>query len=152
MITSQACKNKRNETILRWNLWEGYLDSLGNLADGLNAIRKKDFDRQIKEIDALIKGISNEILASRSHPENWYPLFLKVKGSFWQDISNRLQQLITVGGSSFDLETLNKLQEFSRQIEQHNLAIERTITNCCHGFLFSKILPDCSVNLNFPKR
>ena len=128
MITSQACKNKRNETILRWNLWEGYLDSLGNLADGLNAIRKKDFDRQIKEIDALIKGISNEILASRSHPENWYPLFLKVKGSFWQDISNRLQQLITVGGSSFDLETLNKLQEFSRQIEQHNLAIERTIT------------------------
>lgn len=128
IVTAQACKNMPDEPLFRWDLWQGYLDTLSNLTWILTGMRKAEFDQQVEEINLRISSMHAEILAVRDQQDLWYPLFLKVSGPFWQDLSRRLMELVEVGRSAFDLETLRKLQEVTAQVERHHTAVERTIS------------------------
>ncbi len=128
IVTAQACKNMPDEPLFRWDLWQGYLDTLSNLTETLTGMRKAKFDQQVEEINLRISAIHAEILAARDQQDLWYPLFLKVSGPFWQDLSRRLMELVEVGRSAFDLETLRKLQEVAAQVERHHVAVHRTIS------------------------
>jgi cyclic beta-1,2-glucan synthetase len=127
IVTAQACKNMPDGPIFRWDLWQGYLDTLANLSETLMGMRKPEFDQQVVSINRRILAIHTEILSVRSQPERWYPLFLKVSGPFWQDLSHRLMELVEVGRSAFDLAALGKLQEVAAQVERHHIAVQRTI-------------------------
>ncbi len=128
IITAQACKRMPSEPAFRWELWQGYLDTLANLTELLTGMRKAEFDQQVEAINQRILAIHAEILAVRLKPELWFPLYLKVSGPFWQDLSHRLMELVMVGRSAFNLATLGKLQEVAAQTERHHLAVQRTIT------------------------
>jgi cyclic beta-1,2-glucan synthetase len=128
IITSQACINMADAPIFRWDLWQGYLDTLANLTETLTDMRKAEFVQQVEEINQKIAAIRAEILAVRSQSEHWYSLYLKVSGAFWHDLSRGLMQLVEVGCSAFDLEALQKLQEVTAQVERHHTAVQRTIT------------------------
>jgi cyclic beta-1,2-glucan synthetase len=128
IVTAQACKTMPDEPIFRLDLWQGYLDTLSNLTEMLTGMRKAEFALQVEEINRRITAINAEILAVRSQPDRWYPLYLKASGPFWQDLSRRLMELVVVGRSAFDLETLGKLQEVAAQVERHHTAVQRTIT------------------------
>lgn len=128
IVTAQACKTMPGEPIFRWDLWQGYLDTLANLTETLTGMRKAEFDEQVEGINQRITAIHTEILSVRSQPDCWYSLLLKVSGPFWQDLSHRLMELVIVGRSAFDLETLEKLQEVTAQTERHHLAVLRTIS------------------------
>ena len=91
-------------------------------------MRKAEFDQQVEAINQRILAIHAEILAVRLKPERWFPLYLKVSGPFWQDLSHRLMELVMVGRSAFNLATLGKLQEVAAQTERHHLAVQRTVT------------------------
>ncbi|MCJ7810946.1 MAG: hypothetical protein MUP62_01925, partial [Dehalococcoidia bacterium] len=128
IIVAQACKTMPDELIFRWDLWQGYLDTLSNLTEMLTDMRKAEFVRQVEEISQRIAKIRDEILAVRAEPERWYVLYQSASGPFWHDLSRRLMELIEVGRSAFDLETLRKLQEVAAQVERHHMAVQRTIT------------------------
>ncbi|MGA9396735.1 MAG: glucoamylase family protein [Anaerolineaceae bacterium] len=127
IIAIQACKSIPNGRIFRWDLWQGYLDTLSNLTEILMGMRKAEFDLEVEEINRRILIMHDEILAARTDPSLWYALFQNVNGPFWQDLSNRLIRLVKVGRSAFDLEALQKLQEVSAQVERHHQAIQRTL-------------------------
>lgn len=128
IITAQACKTMPDEPLFRWDLWQGYLDTLANLTETLAGMRKAEFDQQVEEINRRIAVIHAEILSKKLLPDRWYQLFQKVRGPFWQDLSQRLMDLVKVGSSAFDLVTLGKLQEVASQLERHHIAVDRTIT------------------------
>ena len=79
IVTAQACKTMPDEPIFRWDLWEGYLDTLSNLTQTLTEMRKAEFDQQVEGINHRIAAIRTEIISARSHPERWYLLVLKSK-------------------------------------------------------------------------
>jgi len=128
IVTAQGCKTMPYEQVFRWDLWQGYLDTLSNLTETLTGMKITEFDHQVEEINLRITRIQTNILAVRSQPEHWYSLFLTVSGSFWEDLSSRLMKLLEVGRSAFDLKTLEKLQEVAAQVQRHHLAVQRTIT------------------------
>lgn len=128
IIVTQACKKMPDELIFRWDLWQGYLDTLANLTETLTGMRKAEFDQQVEEINRRITQMHFEILAVQTEPSQWYALFKEVSGPFWLDLSNRLIELVKVGRSAFDLEALRKLQEVTAQVERHHLAIQRTLS------------------------
>ncbi len=128
IVTAQACRSMADEPVFRWDLWQGYLDTLANLTETLTGMRKAEFTQQVGEINQQIAAIHAEILAVQSQPARWYPLYLKVSGLFWQDLSRRLMELVKVGRSAFNLEALAKLQEVAAQVERHHIAVHRTIT------------------------
>ena len=127
IITAQAAKSMPSTFIFRWELWQGYLDTLSNLTEILTGMRKPEFDRQVEEIDARIFKMRDKILAVRTEPRQWYSIFQVVSGSFWQDLSSRLGELVTVGSSAFTLESLRKLEEVASQVDRHHQAIQRTL-------------------------
>jgi cyclic beta-1,2-glucan synthetase len=128
IVTAQACKTMPEESVFRWDLWQGYLDTLSNLTETLTGMRKAEFDQQVEEINRQITAIHAEIMAVQSQPARWYPLYLKVSGPFWQNLSRCLMELVKVGSSAFNLEALGKLQEVAAQVERHHIAVHRTIT------------------------
>lgn len=128
IVTSQACKEILGQPIFRWDLWQGYLDTLSNLTEMLKEMRKPEFDQQVEAINHVIDKLHANILLVRPHPERWYRLFKYASGPFWQDISTRLMELVKVGRSAFALSTLEKLQEVAAQVERHHTAVRRTIT------------------------
>ena len=127
IVTAQACKGMPLERIFRWDLWQGYLDTLSNLTEILKGMHKSEFDRPVQEINHKITEMNDKILAVRMEPARWFALFQAANGLFWPDLSKRLIELIDVGSAAFDLETLRKLQEVASQIERHHLAIQRTL-------------------------
>jgi cyclic beta-1,2-glucan synthetase len=76
-----------------------------------------------REINRMVKTIET----ARNDRGQWYAVFLEATGPFWQKVSNSLLKLITAGRADFDLETLRSLQRIASQIEQHHLAVQRTI-------------------------
>lgn len=127
IVMAQACKTMPDEAVFRWNLWQGYLDTLANLTETLTAMRKTEFTRQVEAINHCILEIRAEILAVRTEPQRWYGLYQKINGPFWQDLSRRLMELVEVGRSAFDLDALRKLQEVAAQVERLHLAVQRTL-------------------------
>ena len=128
LVTAQACKAMPEDRIFRWDLWQGYLDTLSNLTETLIGMRKAEFSSQVEEINRRILAIRIEILSVQNQTGRWYTLYSKVSGPFWNDLSRRLMELVEVGRSAFDLKTLEKLQEVAAQVERHHIAVKRTIT------------------------
>jgi cyclic beta-1,2-glucan synthetase len=127
IITAQACKSMQKERIFRWDLWQGYLDTLSNLTEILKGMRKAEFDHQVVEINQRIAQMHDEILAVRKDPNHWYHLFQTASGQFWPELSSRLIELVKVDRSAFDLEALRRLEEVAAQVERHHQAIQRTL-------------------------
>ncbi|HEX9089876.1 MAG TPA: glucoamylase family protein, partial [Anaerolineales bacterium] len=128
IVSAQACKNMSTERIFRWDLWQGYLDTLSNLTEILKGMGKDEFTHQVEEINRRISRMREEILAVRRQADRWFGLFQTADGQFWPDLSNRLIELIKIGSTAFDLEALRKLQEVAAQVGRHHQAIQRTLT------------------------
>ncbi len=127
VVTAQACRSMPTERIFRWDLWQGYLDTLSNLTNILSGMQKAEYDSLVQEISHKITKMNNDILAVRKEPNRWFALFQTVNELFWPDLSKNLIELIEVGSKAFDLEALRKLQEVAAQVERHHLAIQRTL-------------------------
>lgn len=127
IVTAQACKSMPTERIFRWDLWQGYLDTLSNLSEILSGMQKAEYNNLVQEISQKIGKMKDDILEARLEPNRWFAQFQTVNGSFWPDLSKRLIELIEVGSIAFDLEALRKLQEVAAQVERHHLAIQRTL-------------------------
>ena len=140
IVTAQACKAIPDEPIFRWDLWQGYLDTLSNLTETLSGMRKAECTQQIEEIDRGISAIRSEILVERSQPDHWYSLYQRTSGPLWQNLSRLLMELLEVGCTAFDLATLGKLQEVVAQVERHHSAVQHTITELVSWIpLFDKL-------------
>ena len=113
--------------VFRWELWQGYLDTLSNLTQTLKEIQNPDFMRKIEEINRKIAAIRLEILSVESYPERWYPLYLKVSGPFWLELSHLLMGLVEISHPAFDQKSLGNLKEITEQVERHHSAVQRTI-------------------------
>ena len=127
IVTAQACKTIPEEPIFRWDLWQGYLDTLSNLTETIKSMCKEDLFQNVEKINHRIDEICIEIIAARNKPEKWYSLYLELSGPFWKDLSTRLLNLVEEGRSTFDLRSLEMLQEVTAQVEQHHNAVHRTI-------------------------
>jgi cyclic beta-1,2-glucan synthetase len=149
IIIAQACKNMPCERIFRWDLWQGYLDTLSNLTEILKGMRKAEFDLQVKEIELRILKMRNEILSARTVPSKWYMLFQIADGQFWQDLSKRLALLVKVGRSAFDLEALQKLQGVAAQVDRHHQAIQRTLNELVPWVILLEKVPAVFNGPNF---
>ena len=129
IVTARACRTMPKEPVFRWDLWQGYLDTLANLDEILSGLRTGKFENQVEGVSHQLAKIRTEILNIRNLPERWYPLYLKISGAFWQDLSKRLMELVVTGQSVFNLKSLEKLQEVAAQIERHHLSIQRILND-----------------------
>ncbi len=128
IIITQACIKTPRDRIFRWAHWQGYLDTISNLTSTLNTMRNKQHDHIIEKINHQIEQMEDEIWHLKTEPNRWYELYLNVNGKFWPDLSNQLIELIDVGRSTFNLDSMRNLQEVATQVGRHHQVIKRTIT------------------------
>ena len=131
IVVSQACQVMAQQVIFRWELWQGYLDTLSILLETLTNQAKAKDTEQIVEVVERIESMRQRILAAKERPGLWYDLFKEVTGPFWKAISACLLELVSQrqsgGGGNLDLATLRVLQQIAAQIERQHLAVQRTI-------------------------
>lgn len=127
IVVSQACQNMKDEPVFRWELLQGYLDSLTSLADVLSTIRNVETPKGIKEVNTLISDIKLKIDNAKFEPEQWYPIFLHIENVFHPEIYEKLLSLIDVSEGAFDHENLSKLKLIGSQIRQHQQTVRHSI-------------------------
>ncbi len=145
MIVSQASQEITRAPVMRWELWQGYLDSLSLLTEFLDqwmtfrapaaaplpAIKAQTTPPaaplQMQSIQEQVQTVAAQIAAAREHPEQWMTLMRAVSGPFWQELSGCLAELITTPVSGSRLDLLHNLQEIASQIERQHAAMQRTV-------------------------
>jgi cyclic beta-1,2-glucan synthetase len=152
IVTARACRAMEEEPVFRWEMWQGYLDTLSLLGETLTGLhqvaqanlnapaaarrsaaegvptRPSDAVRQLTEIEQKIYAMTEQITGAREEPRRWYGLYQTASGPFWEDVSGRLAALIASGRAVFDLESLRGLQEVASQVAHFHLAAQRTIS------------------------
>ncbi len=142
IVTTQACLGIPDETIFRWSLWQGYLDTLSNLVEISNSMVKTTSNKDLNQLIQLIVAMREKINSIKDFPEQWYPLYLQVSGPFWSQLSQLLMSLVKATPSIFNQETLAQLEAVSTQIARHHNAVERTITELAPWILLLEKIPD----------
>jgi cyclic beta-1,2-glucan synthetase len=129
IIIAQASRELPRQRVFRWELWQGYLDTLTNLNEILAGMpkTKTQLDGKAEEIDRRITEMNDQILALRSDTSRWYAHFQTVTKEFWPDLSNHLIDVIKTGRTAFTLESLRRLQEAAAHVERHHQAIQQTL-------------------------
>ncbi len=133
IVTAQSCRMLPEAPIFRWELWQGYLDSLAMLRGTLKSLYRSPHTRpsgtvhQQVEIEEKIDGITQRIRAVKDTPRSWYALFQEISGPFWIGLAEDLGKLVSAGPIIFDLETLRSLQQIAAQIERQHLSVQRII-------------------------
>lgn len=139
IVTAQACYAMHHAPIFRWELWQGYLDSLFMLSDQLSqwtpAEDKQDGSQTtspdgsvfVRSAQEQIEAMSIRIRAAQNYPEQWYTLFQNASGPFWQELSGCLTELVTSQMPTAGVDLLNALGEVANQIERQHTTVQRTI-------------------------
>lgn len=127
IVVAQACQNMPSERVFRWELWQGYLDSLANLIDTLSTIRNTEFCEEIRTINKQISDLQAEIRSVKAKPDQWYSLFIHIKDKFWPKISQQLLRLINISEKTFDHKKLSELKIIISHLDQHQKTVHRSI-------------------------
>lgn len=133
IVTAQACQSLPLMPIFRWQLWQGYLDTLAILQEVFTRVNQSSNTRPVgsvqvqEEILAKMRAMSARIRAVENEPRQWYALFREVSGPFWQDLSTQLGKLVSAKPAIFTLEDLQMLTQVSAQLERQHLSVQRTL-------------------------
>ena len=138
---AQACQKMPSERIFRWELWQGYLDSLTNLMDILFTIHNKELSGEIRIIEKEILNLQAEIRSVKTQPDKWYPLFVQINAKFWPKITQQLLQLIDTSEKGFDRIKLSELKIIMSHLGQHQKTIDRSVAKFLPWVPFLRKIP-----------
>ena len=142
IVTAQACLSLPNDPIFRWQLWQGYIVSLSDLAETLPQSDLGEVVQHVGAIRRVIAALQKDILEVKTQPERWYGLFAKASGSLWTEISQHLMALVEAGSQAFNPVALSKLRDAASQIERQHQAVRRTIRELTPWFALLESLPE----------
>ncbi|HZK19970.1 MAG TPA: glucoamylase family protein, partial [Treponemataceae bacterium] len=140
VVVSQACKKNPSETVLRWDLFHGYLDLVSNLAELLTTIGNTEKKEDIKKIAKRLSHITSEIHEVKFKPEQWYSTFTYIEETLYPEITEQLLRMIQNTETVFDQKKLSELKLLALQVQQHQQLIKNSIQELIPWMpLFGKI-------------
>lgn len=150
IVIAQACKTLPNQPIFRWELWQGYLDSLSIFKENFTDLAgSKTLGSGQKQIIDQVSAMQERIKAVQNHPEQQYTLFQEITGPFWKRLSEDLVKQVQDKESRYALETLRQLQVVANQVERQHLSVSRTIQELVPWIPLLEAPPDLLKSENF---
>ncbi len=124
LALKQGCLALSHDPVLRWQRWQGLLDTLGLLAEIVEGLEWDGVDRAVAPLEAHLAQIRQQVLAVRDDPAGWAPLLTSLCDDGLRELDQRLTSLVESGAHALDPTTLRHLGIWSEQVHRHLLAAQ----------------------------
>ncbi|MEE9617071.1 MAG: glucoamylase family protein, partial [Anaerolineae bacterium] len=111
-----------HEPVLRWQRWQGLLDTLSILAETVE--EGMDLQEAGTVLVAHLAHIRQQVLALRDDPAGWPLLLTRLNDDGWQELEHLLLSLVKAGSSALDATTLRNLRFWSGQVRHQLLNMQ----------------------------
>ena len=121
----QGCVAMPQQTVWRWEAWQGLIDLLLLLAESLPAQAQpgvataKGDEVESSLLLAHLAQIQSRVLAVRSDPAQWQPLLTELVTQGQQTINQQLVSLLTANAGVLSSEVLENCRIYADRIEHH---------------------------------
>jgi cyclic beta-1,2-glucan synthetase len=123
----QGCRALPQAPVLRWQTWEGGLDTLSLLDDVMNDLEAAGLESAITPCRARLARIQGQILAIENHRQAWAPLLPQLVDEFENELVRLLTSLVESATQAIDAETLRRLSFSVDRARNHLYGMKREI-------------------------
>jgi len=120
--------------ILRWDTFQGFLDTLDLISDLFQNIEEDSLiTEDARNIVSLIKDVRSQISEKKGNPDLWIKIVEQIDDSvygretFWQDLDNVLIDFVENYSTEVSLEFLRQIRLFANQLRRQLEASFREI-------------------------
>ncbi len=115
MALREGCIGLQNAKILRWQRWQGLLDTL-DVLDDIVVHFKKDASEAVSPVQSQWDHIRSHVLAVRDEPKQWVSLLHQLEKNDLPELDRRLADMVETKGHLLNAGDLNSLRLWTQRI------------------------------------
>jgi cyclic beta-1,2-glucan synthetase len=113
----QGCLQTLHTPVLRWEIWQGLLDTLDLLLEPMDKLVTPETTLACKALEKHLLDVRSLILAVKDDPSAWTSLAVDTLGyDTWDELDRRLLALVEVSSSGLDPDILRRLGLYARSV------------------------------------
>ncbi|MBI4786241.1 MAG: cellobiose phosphorylase [Chloroflexi bacterium] len=120
---AQGCQSLLHQPVLRWQSWEGLLDTLSVLDDVVQELEPN----ASAPLRAHLDHMREQVQAAQYAPETWALLLDQLVGQSWKELGELLSALIELGTAPVDTESLRRLSHTADRLQYHLFGMQREV-------------------------
>jgi len=128
LALEQGCRAIPRAPIFCWRRWQGFLDTLGVLAEIVEGVKRQgDLRPTARELGEYLEHIRQQVLKAQDDPGDWAFLLDRLSDEGWRELERLLIALIESGSHALDRATLHDLRIWSERVSYQLLGMQAEI-------------------------
>ncbi len=123
----QGCRTLLHKPVLRWQNWEGLLDTMSVLDESVDDLQTAGLKLAATPLQAHLAQIRQQVLAVQNDPDAWAPLLNRLSGEGWNELNRLLASLVESNAPALDGETLRRVSLPADRVQHHLFGMRREI-------------------------
>jgi cyclic beta-1,2-glucan synthetase len=140
----------RLQPILRWQSWEGFLDTLMLLDDSMRAVIRAGYHPVVESCQTHLVRVQQQVLAVHDDPDAWTPLLLQIADECRNEMTLLLASLVESKGHAMESDTLRNLNVAADRVLNHLYGMRREIEQLTPWLISLNQLPELFLRADVP--
>ncbi|RLC86854.1 MAG: hypothetical protein DRJ03_07595 [Chloroflexi bacterium] len=124
LVLKQGCSELPQAPVLRWQRWQGVLDTLGVLAEVAGVLGDESPYTATVALQDYVERIRQQILAARNDVSNWASLLARLGDESWPELERLLISLVKSGLRGLESATLRDLRIWAERVNSQLLSMQ----------------------------
>jgi len=124
LALKQGCLELPQAPVLRWQRWQGVLDTLGLLAEIAGGLGDGSPHTATEALQDYVERIRQRILAARDDPGRWASLLTRLSDEAWPELERLLIALVEPGSRGLEMTDLRDLRIWAERVNSQLLSIQ----------------------------
>jgi len=154
LALKQGCLDLPHDTLLRWERWQGLLDTIGVLSETIESLQGAGLDSAVAPLLALLSQIRQQILAAQDDPNSRAYLLTNLSENGRINLEQLLITLVESGSDALDAAVLRDLRLWSERVRHHLISAQSELDLLLPWFellrqppaLFSQVQTDQAIS------
>lgn len=132
----QGCQALPRAPVLRWQNWEGLLDTVSLLDEIANDLQVASLTSAVTPLRAHLAQLRQRVLSVQDEPDAWVPLLNGLTGANSNALGGLLASLVESKAQALDAEMLRRLSLANDRLQNHLYGMQREIDQLSPWLLF----------------
>ncbi len=119
-----GCEDLAQAPVLRWQRWQGLLDTLDVLAEIVESVKEPALEAAVIPLLTHLEHIRRQVEVRRDTPLVWAPLLAELGKEAWQELEYLLITLIEAGSRILGPATLRDLRIWAERVPYQLLSMQ----------------------------
>ncbi len=128
IILHRTCLGLGNEPAMRRQRWDGLIDALDLLAQSINKLHAAHSEVETAPVASHLAQMREDAGTVRDDTRRWAATLLRLKGERWQQLDQRLIQLVESHSHTFDAALLRDVRVYAEGVRQHLHRMQRRMS------------------------